>query len=164
MVDSTMLDENVQPKKGKLLIVLSIFASLAFGIGGYLFVSSDPMGIFGVRHDVMQKSESPPQINTDSLAFVALDPIMITFGSGKDRTHLRFRTQLEVPASSVAAVEALIPRVIDVFNTFLRALTLDELQAPAALTKLRAQMLRRARIVLGDHQINDVLVMEFVLD
>lgn len=164
MVDVEISDENQAPRKSKTLIFISLFISLVLGGSAFYVISSGMISLPESHTRTADTEHGDPSGTSDSVAFVALDPILITFGTGRDRTHLRFRTQLEVPKSAVHEVEQLIPRVIDIFNTFLRALTLDELQEPSALTKLRAQMLRRARIVLGEDNINDVLVMEFVLD
>jgi flagellar FliL protein len=57
-----------------------------------------------------------------------------------------------------------MPRIVDVLNTYLRALSLADMEERAALLRLRAQMLRRVQIVAGAGRINDLLVMEFVLN
>ena len=49
-------------------------------------------------------------------------------------------------------------------NSYLRALELRDLEDPSALTRLRAQMLRRVQVVAGPERVNDLLVMEFVLN
>ena len=56
------------------------------------------------------------------------------------------------------------PRVMDVLNGFLRAVEVQELEDPAALIRLRAQMLRRIQIVVGEGRVNDLLIVEFVLN
>jgi flagellar FliL protein len=63
-----------------------------------------------------------------------------------------------------ADVEHLMPRVVDVLNSYLRALELGDLTDSAALMRLRAQMLRRLQVVTGEGRINDLLIMEFVLN
>ncbi len=57
-----------------------------------------------------------------------------------------------------------MPRVVDVLNGYLRALEIQDIESAAALTRLRAQMLRRVQIVAGPGRINDLLIMEFVLN
>ena len=61
-------------------------------------------------------------------------------------------------------VETVLPRVTDVLNSYLRALELDDLRDPLALTRLRAQMLRRIQVVVGKERVRDLLIMEFVLN
>jgi flagellar FliL protein len=85
-------------------------------------------------------------------------------GRASDNRHLRFRAQLEVPSSREEAVQNLVPRVVDVLNSYLRAVEITDLQDPAALVRLRAQMLRRVQVVAGPKNVNDLLVMEFVMN
>jgi len=77
---------------------------------------------------------------------------------------LKLQVQLEVPSSQHHKVEQLTPRVVDVLNTFLNALELAELEQPTALSLLRAKMLRRVKIVLGESVVNDLLILELVLN
>ena len=56
------------------------------------------------------------------------------------------------------------PRVVDVLNSYLRALEPSDLEANSILVRLRAQMLRRIQIVTGAGRVNDLLIMEFVLN
>ena len=55
------------------------------------------------------------------------------------------------------------PRILDVLNEYLRAVEEIELESPGSLTLLRAQMLRRIAIVVGDGLVRDLLILEFVL-
>ena len=98
------------------------------------------------------------------VAFVAVDPLVVSLGFGAEARHLRFRAQLEVPSHHHSEVETLLPRVIDVLNSYLRALEVSDLADASALVRLRAQMLRRIQIVTGAGRVNDLLIMEFVLN
>jgi flagellar FliL protein len=98
------------------------------------------------------------------IAFVPVPAFVVSLGdSGSDR-HLRFGATLEVAAASAEAVTHLMPRILDVLNGYLRAVDPAELAAPSALMRLRAQMLRRIRIVAGEDAVRDLLISEFVLD
>lgn len=98
------------------------------------------------------------------IAYVPVEPLVISLGDGATGKHLRFRAQLEVVPEYRSDVEHLMPRVVDVLNSYLRALELDDLTDNAALMRLRAQMLRRLQVVTGEGRINDLLIMEFVLN
>ena len=98
-----------------------------------------------------------------SETFVPVDPMVISLGSSAAR-HLRFQAQLEVGAPHEAEVTKLMPRVVDVLNSYLRALEPEDLEASSALIRLRAQMLRRVQIVTGGDRVRDLLIMEFVLN
>ena len=57
-----------------------------------------------------------------------------------------------------------MPRILDVLNTYLRAVEVRDLEEPAALVRLRAQMLRRVQVVTGEGRVRDLLVTEFVMN
>jgi len=97
------------------------------------------------------------------VAFVPIDPLVVSLGPNAINRHLRFRAQLEVVPAHEQDVIHLLPRIVDVLNNYLRALEASDIEQPAALMNLRAQMLRRVQIVVGPGRVNDLLVMEFVL-
>jgi flagellar protein FliL len=101
---------------------------------------------------------------TSRAAFVPIDPIVVSLGATGPNRHLSFRAQLEVPPGGSAEVTGLMPRIVDVLNSYLRAVDVREFDSPHGLIRLRAQMLRRVQIIVGDGKVNDLLVMEFVLN
>lgn len=103
-------------------------------------------------------------VSLGDVAFVPLDPLVISLPPGSASRHLRFHAQLEVSASKEREVAELIPRVTDVLNSYLRAVEPKDFEDPAILGRLRAQMLRRVQIVTGAERVRDLLIMEFVLN
>lgn len=98
------------------------------------------------------------------VAFVPVDALVISLGPASHKTHLRFGSQLEVARTHAQEVASLMPRILDVLNGYLRAVEVREIEDPAALIRLRAQMLRRIQIVTGEGRVRDLLVTEFVLN
>jgi flagellar FliL protein len=98
------------------------------------------------------------------LVYVPIAPLVISFADGGQSRHLRFGAELEVPTDAAQEVRRVMPRIVDVLNTYLRALRIADLEESAALPRLRAQMLRRVQAVVGAARVNDLLVMEFVLN
>lgn len=154
--------ETDRPRKaGKKPLVIGL-AMAVLGAGG---------GFFVVQSGILAGSDDPAQASNQPVAtamaltvgFVALDPLVISLPSTNGRDHLRFSAQLEVPLAHVAEVEAIKPRIVDVLNGYLRAVDLAELENPAALARMRSQMLRRIQVVAGDGRVSDLLIMEFVL-
>ncbi len=151
-------------KKGKLGLILGLVGALALGGGGFYAIYAgyfDPASLFGGGHGAASDSHEIP---VTDVAFVPMEPIMISLPPGSSSKHLRFTGQLEVAPGSAAEVAALMPRVLDVLNTYLRAVQARDLEDPAALARLRAQMLRRIQVVIGDGQVRDLLITEFVLN
>ena len=160
------------PKKRRLGMILGIVAALALGGGGFYVVHAgivDPLALLpmgggghgGGGHGEGGETEAalPPGV-----AFVPIEPIMVSLPPGAPARLLRFSGQLDVPPEHAAEVAAVMPRVVDVLNTFLRAVEPRDLQEPAALAPLRAQMLRRIQVVTGEGQVRDLLITEFVLN
>ncbi|WP_371055898.1 flagellar basal body-associated protein FliL [Rhodosalinus sp. K401] len=144
--------------RGKLPLLLGVALALA-GAGA---------GFFAVREGLIplpsDEGGAPRSESMADLAFVPLDPVVIALDSGSRRQHLRFRAELEVPPPHQKEVESLRPRVVDALHSYLRALDPAEIEAPGALERLRAQMLRRVQIITGGDRVADLLVMEFVLN
>lgn len=161
MADATTSDLESEPKSSKMPLIIGLVLLLA-GAGGGFFVTWSGM-IFG--HESVEAHEEEPAHETQpKVVFLPLDPITVSLPQQSQQKHLLFRAQLEVSKENAEEVEQLIPRVVDVLNSYLRAIELRDIQDPSALTRLRAQMLRRAQVAAGRDLINDLLIMEFVLN
>ncbi|MGX9355919.1 flagellar basal body-associated FliL family protein [Roseobacteraceae bacterium S113] len=151
-----------EPKKSsKLPMVIGLVLALAGGGGAFFAIYSGMILAPAAPKEEMQEVAGP---STSNISFLAVEPMVISVGPASQKRHLRFRSQLEVPTTHLADVEILLPRVVDVLNTYLRALRVSDLEDSAALVRLRTQMLRRVRLVVGDDRVNDLLIMEFVLN
>lgn len=158
-------EEEAPKKKSKLPLIIGLVLMLLLGGGGFYAVYSGLILGGGHEHateDAHAKDEPTPDSLTD-VAFVALDPMVISLGMSGAR-HLRFSAQLEVRPAYKHDVELLKPRVVDVLNGYLRAVSIKQLEDPTALMRLRAQMLRRVQIVTGDGRVRDLLITEFIMD
>ncbi|SNT03730.1 flagellar basal body-associated FliL family protein [Tropicimonas sediminicola] len=148
------------PKTGKLKpILIGLGLALALGGAGFYATYSGMLDLSGKASDGHAAAASVPDVT-----FVPVDPILVSFSSNGQSRHLRFRADLEVAPLEAANVEALMPRVLDVLNSYLRALEIEELERPTALIRIRAQMLRRVQMVVGEDRVEDLLVTEFVLN
>ncbi len=148
-------------KRSKLPIILGIVLALVGASGGFYATWS---GLILNSESKKNTAEEMPSEARPDVAFVPIEPLVISLRAPSKSRHLRFRAQLEVPAKFQSDVEKLLPRVVDVLNSYLRALDMAALEDASALLRLRAQMLRRVQTVVGQGRINDLLIMEFVLN
>lgn len=144
-------------KTGKARLFLGMALALALGAGGFLAVQS---GLLFSGFSALRATDTEAR----DVTFLPLDPITITLQDGDGTRHLRFAASLEVERSAMNAVARLMPRILDVLNSYLSALEPETLTAPGTLLRLRAQMLRRVRIVAGEDDVRDLLITEFVLN
>ncbi|MCE8513833.1 flagellar basal body-associated FliL family protein [Ruegeria pomeroyi] len=168
MTDTTADEVELEKKPGKKSLVIGLVLALAGSGAGYFATASGTirLGAHPVESDteagVSYGAQLPDQL--PDIAFVDLQPIMVSLLRENGQRHLRFHAQLEVPEHYLADVEKIRPRIVDVLNGYLRAVEIDDLSDPLALTRLRGHMQRRINIVAGEGRVNDVLVMEFVLN
>ncbi len=164
MAESNEEETDEKPKGSKLPLVLGVILALVGGGGSFYAVSSGLLfGSDETDPHVEQMAEDEIEMELPEIAFVALDPMLISLGPNSRNRHLKFRAQLEVPPKYQSDVSALTPRIVDVLNSYLRAVETSDLEDPTILLRLRSQMLRRIQLVAGPGRISDLLIMEFVL-
>lgn len=74
-------------------------------------------------------------------------------------TLLKLKLTLELQSEEdKAAIEAVMPRVWDRFNAFLRELRVDDLAGSAGSHRLRVELLRRVNLAVAPKQVNGVLI------
>jgi flagellar FliL protein len=156
--------EAAPPRRRRLGPLVGAVLALACGGGAFYATGA---GLVPGLPALAPAAERPPAPGADAadLAFVDIPPLVISLRDGGNTPrHLRFRGSLEVPRADAEHVSALLPRVTDLLNGYLRALSLEEIEDPEALVRLRAQMLRRIQVATGEGRVNDLLVMEFVIN
>lgn len=168
-------EDEALTKKSKLPLIIGVVLGLAGAGGGFFAVQSGllPFGQTDAAHseESQMAKEAPEGVDTGesakeiaNLAFIDMEPLVISLRKASGLKHLRFRAQLEVSLEHQAEVEKVLPRVVDVLNSYLRALEIEDLTDPMALPKLRSQMLRRINIATGQGRVRDLLIMDFVLN
>ena len=164
MTDETVETEDAPKKASKLPLIIGLVLAMAGGGGGFYAVYSGM--ILGDESTTMaEESAQAAEIEElPDIDYVGLDPFVVSLTEGGGADYLRFRAQLEVPSDHKEEVERVLPRVVDVLNGYLRALSTADIESPDALVTLRSQMLRRVQIVTGSERVSDLLVMEFVLN
>jgi flagellar protein FliL len=159
MAEATMPQDAAPPKQSRLPLVLGIVLALALGGGGFYATFSGLILAPETDREAGEKAGPLPDI-----AFVPVDPVVISLGPNARSKHLRMTAQLEVGKAHAAEVTVLLPRILDVLNSYLRAIEIAQIEDPAALVRIRAQLLRRIQMVTGEGRVRDLLITEFVLN
>lgn len=157
-------DQSGSKKGSKLPLILGVVLALLGGGGGFFAVQAGLIGGSQDEAEVDLEDKADEAEAMPSLAFVPLETLVINLPQTAQAKHLLFTAQLEVEPRYTQEVTDLLPRVVDVLNGYLRAVDLSELEDPTALIRLRAQMLRRVQVVVGEGRVKDILIMEFVLN
>lgn len=152
--------EEPPKKRSKKPLLIGLVLALVLGGGGFYATFSGL--ILGSSEDHTEEDAVPGPLT--GIAFVPLETIVVSLGPDSGSEHLRFTAQLEVVDRAAADVTTLAPRILDVVNSYLRAIETTAIEDPHAMARLRAQMLRRIQVVTGEGRVRDLLITEFVLN
>ena len=83
---------------------------------------------------------------------------------GERVQYLKVKVILEVKEEKqVEAIKPTMPRVTDIFQTYLRELRPSDLNGSAGLFRLREELTKRVNVALAPNQVNAVLFKEIVI-
>ena len=98
-------------------------------------------------------------------AFLEIPNMLINL-SGQDEQprYLRLKVQLELEdQADLAAVQAVMPRVVDQFQTYLRELRIKDLRGSAGIYRLQMELLSRVNAAAAPTEVKDVLFQEILI-
>jgi flagellar protein FliL len=83
---------------------------------------------------------------------------------GRRASYIRLRSKLELSRPEDAtAVQAAMPRLLDLFTTYLREMRPEELRGSAGTQRLREELIARASLAAAPARVTDVLFTEILL-
>lgn len=153
------------PKKklsGKKLVLMFILPglllTLAAGGGGAYF-----LGVFDPPPEETAEHEEDPA--EQKVLFYDLPEILVNLNTGgKQASYLKIRVALEIGnEESIPVIEAMMPRVIDNFQVYLRELRREDLSGSAGIYRIKEELLIRVNSAVQPAHINDVLFKEMLV-
>lgn len=156
----------------KLIIILAAAVLLLGGGGAAAYFTGMLDGVLGKGGETAESEEASEATGKDGEKaeagkgiFLEIPTILVNL-STEDGTprYLRLTVQLELENSSdVQAVEAVIPRVIDQFQTYLRELRVKDLRGSAGIYRLQMELLWRVNQAASPIKVKDVLFQEILI-
>ncbi|MDE2135163.1 MAG: flagellar basal body-associated FliL family protein [Alphaproteobacteria bacterium] len=141
---------------GGLLVLL-----LAIGAGLYFFVFSGS-GESGQTETaaVPQFPATPPQV-----AYYDVPDLIVNIQTADGSSaYLKLSVELELySGDEKAGLQALMPRVVDQFQGYLRELRVDDIKGSAGIMRLKEEMLRRINVAAAPYRVRDVLLKEMIV-
>ena len=139
-----------------LMILVPVIALSALG-GGVVWY-------FGLTEPAATtaKSEKP----APKMLYYDLPEMVVNLsGDNKRRVqYLKLKVSLEtVDPMALKALGPAMPRVLDVFQVYLRELRVTDLEGSAGVFRLKEELLRRVNLAIHPHQINRVLFKEIIV-
>lgn len=144
--------------KRKLIIIVGAAVAVLLLIVGGLFAT----GVIGGKKEV---APATPQIAKP--VYYELPEFLVNLsnpGSGTRVTFLKMSVTLELrDQAAVAILDANKPRIIDVFNTYLRELRAADIQGSAGIYRLRDELLTRINGTVQEGVVKDILFSEIIV-
>ena len=156
-------------KKIVLFIVLPLFVLAGIGGGLYFTGALDKFlkkGTSEAQGEAGAEGEAGAHGGGATDAFFLQIPNMLVnlaTTDGQPR-YLRLSVQLELEsAEDMHAVEAVMPRVVDQFQTYLRELRVKDLRGSAGMYRLQMELLSRVNAAAYPVEVKDVLFQEILI-
>tara|TARA_A100000171_G_C2138513_1_gene152484 strand:+ start:2859 stop:3401 length:543 start_codon:yes stop_codon:yes gene_type:complete len=162
----TDVKEESAPKKSGpniLLVIIIVLLVLILGAGGFLFFTEKGKSLIGLgptegEQATEQQEVTPP---TD-LTYFAVPELLVNLSKStvkqKKSPFLRLSLKLELPdKESEKMMQAVLPRVIDQFQVYLRQLRVEDIEGAAGIQRLREELLKRVNEVSAPVKVRDVL-------
>jgi flagellar FliL protein len=166
--------EGAPPKKGKrkLLILVAVPLVLAAAGAGLWFGGILPplLGMGETKAEAAEGADGTPGAAAKAEAppppvFMEMPEIVANLNAGPRRqSFIRMKPKLELArAEDEAAVRAAMPRLLDLFQTYLREMRPEELRGSAGTYRLREELVARANIAVAPARVLDVLFPEIIV-
>ena len=151
-----------KPGKAKLILVAGGALLLLAGGGG---AAAFFMGIIPSGSAAVAEQAAQAELAHEDIVFVDLPELLVNLNVTGKRLHfLKLATALEVSGEDQAAVvRQFVPRILDSFHMYLRAITPEELQGAEGVYRLKEELLVRSNEAVRPAQVRDVLVREMLV-
>ena len=149
--------EAAPSKNGKLKLMIAVVgfvAILGAGAGWFFFMRGQ-----GEQHHAEAPPPKPP-------SFVEVPDMMVNLvgAPGERVQYLKVKIVLEIKDDKhVEAIKPTLPRVTDIFQTYLRELRPTDLNGSAGLFRLKEELTKRVNVALAPQQVNAVLFKEIIV-
>jgi flagellar FliL protein len=149
--------EATPAKKGKLKLMIAV--------GGFIVILGAGAGwFFMTRGHGEEKHAEAPAPKPPS--FVEVPDMMVNLvgAPGERVQYLRVKVVLEIKeAKEVEAIKPNLPRVTDLFQTYLRELRPSDINGSAGLFRLKEELTKRVNSAVAPQQVSAVLFKEIVV-
>lgn len=163
--------EATEPKKGfvkKLLgnrkmLMIAGGATLVVLLGG----AAGAYFLFSGSGAQTKLADAKPQIPLvpPHVTFFDMPDIVVNIQSPDGSpAYLKLSVALELAADNEKpGMQALMPRIVDQFQSYLRELRVDDLRGSASVLRLKEELLRRINVAANPYRVRDVLLKEMIV-
>ena len=157
-------DTGGKRKKLILFIVIPVLLLIGGGVGVAVMLglySSKPPA----NPDEEQVQVEEVMAPTVQTTFFEIPDLIVNLNtSGRKSVFLKIKISLEIAdPSDIDTINQLLPRIVDIFQVYLRELRVQDLQGSAGMYRLHEELLRRVNIAVRPAKVKDVLFKEMLV-
>jgi flagellar FliL protein len=154
-------DDGKKGGKSKLLLIVGGLAVLLAGgaVGAAFFLKLPPFAAAPAEAHADAEPQAPSPI------FVEIPDIVANLNAGTRRqSFVRLKARIEVARrDDIALTQAAMPRLLDLFTTYLRETRPEELRGSVGTHRLREELIARANIATRPGVVTDILFVELIV-
>lgn len=157
-----------EPKRrrfpGKKLVLFIIAPLLLLGgAGAGAYYSGLLSSVLGGGAEEQQEAAAQPQ--PKPAVFYNLPEMLVNLNTaGRRASFLKLSVSLELEnPADIPRIEAVMPRIVDNFQIYLRELRVEDLRGSTGLYRLREELLSRVNNAAQPARVNDVLFKEMLV-
>jgi flagellar FliL protein len=166
----------------KLMLIAGAAALVVLGGGGgaaFIFLKPKPDATHAAKGKKDEKKgkkdekgkkddKAPGQVREgpDGVLYYTMPDVVVNMQTADGRpTFLKLKLTLELPdQATVDNLDPNMPRLQDMFQTFLRELRPEDLSGSQGSYQLRMEILRRVNLVIAPSKANAVLIEEMLIN
>ena len=149
-------------KGGKKKLIMIAVPVLLIGMGAGLWFTGILPGLLGMKAD--EHREAGANKYTAPVFVDLPDMIANLAGPSNKTSYIKLQARLEISKpEDVEKIKAAMPRLQDIFQTYLREMRPEELRNSIGTFRLREELLGRANVAVAPVRVNDVLFTQLLI-
>lgn len=154
------------PMMQKLIVLGGLLVVLGGGGAAYYFLGGASAEEHGEAATAEAGHAAPShELPPERAAFFDVPDIIVNIQSADSTpAYLKLAVSLELDGPEArAAIEPVMPRVVDQFQTYLRELRVDDVRGSMGVMRLKEELLRRVNLAAAPTPVRDVLLKEMIV-
>jgi flagellar protein FliL len=153
--------EEPKKKAGKGKLILIAVPVLLIALGAGLWFSGVLPHLLGMdKHEDQTAEAAKPVLPS----FIDIPEMIANLNGPRKPSYIKLAVRVEVSTPEDGEkVKAAMPRLQDIFQTYLREMRPEELRGSAGTYRLREELLTRANIAVAPAKINDILFTQMLV-
>lgn len=159
------------PLMKKLMVAGGLVVVLGGGGAGYYFLGGSAPADEHAEGEPAEGGHggghgaAPSELPSEHAAFFDVPDIVVNIQTADSTpAYLKLSVSLELDSVEArTAIEPVMPRVVDQFQTYLRELRVEDVRGSMGVMRLKEELLRRVNLAAAPTPVRDVLLKEMIV-